>query len=73
MKATLFRGEDVNTETFESVLQLLQAISGMNTFVGQGDPLPLPDKRVLPWKDLFDLCQTARMKNGIEADRFVFN
>ncbi len=72
MKATLFRGEDVNQETFESVLQLLQAISGMNTFVGQGAPLPLPDKRVLPWKDLFDLCQTARMKNGIEADSFVF-
>jgi hypothetical protein len=72
MKASLFRGEDVNTETFESVLQLLQAISGMNTFVGQGDPLPLPDKQVLLWSDLFEICQTARKKNGIEADRFVF-
>ena len=72
MKATLFRGEDVNPETFEAVLQLLQAIPGMNVFVGQGDPLPLPDKRVLPWSDLFEICQMARNKNGIEADSFVF-
>jgi hypothetical protein len=72
MKATLFRGEDVNPETFEAVLQLLQAIPGMNVFVGQGDPLPLPDTRILLWQDLFELCQTARMKNEIEADSFVF-
>jgi len=72
MKATLFRGEDVNPETFEAVLQLLQAIPGMNVFVGQGDPLPLPDKRVLPWSDLFEICQTARRKNEVEADNFVF-
>jgi hypothetical protein len=72
MKATLFRGEDVNPETFEAVLQLLQAIPGMNVFVGQGDPLPLPDKRVLPWSFLFELCQTVRRKNEVEADSFVF-
>lgn len=72
MKASLFRGEDISQESFESVLQLLQAISGMNTFVGQGDPLPLPDKRVLAWNDLFELCQKARSKYGIETDSFVF-
>lgn len=72
MKATLFRGEDVNPETFESILQLLQAISGMNTFVDLGDPLPLPDKRILPWQDLFALCQKARLQNDIEVDSFVF-
>jgi len=72
MKATLFRGEDVNPETFDAVLQLLQAISGMNVFVGQGDPLPLPDKTVLPWSDLFELCQNARIRHQIPADTFVF-
>ncbi len=72
MKATLFRGEDVSLETFEAALQLLQAIPGMNVFVGQGDPLPLPDKRVLPWSVLFELCQMARRKNEVEADSFVF-
>ncbi len=72
MKATLFRGEDVNPETFEAVLQLLQAIPGMNVFVGQGDPLPLPDKRVLAWQDLFELYQTARRKFAVESDSFIF-
>lgn len=72
MKATLFRGEDVNPETFEAVLQLLKAITGMNVFVGQGEPLPLPDKRVLTWADLFDICQTAREKYEIAVDSFVF-
>ena len=72
MKASLFRGEDVSLETFESVLQLLQAISGMNTFVGQGEAIPLPTKRILAWSDLFSLCQKARIQNCVEADSFVF-
>lgn len=72
MKATIFRGEDVNPETFEAVLQLLKAITGMNVFVGQGDPLSLAEKRVLLWSDLFEICQTARMKNSVETDSFIF-
>ncbi|WP_395767834.1 hypothetical protein [Aquirufa sp.] len=72
MKATLFRGEDVNHETFDRVHQLLQAIAGMNVFVGQGEPLPLPDKPILAWKDLFEICQSARENIAIESDTFIF-
>jgi hypothetical protein len=72
MRATLFRGEDVQQDTFDATLRLLQAISGMNQFVGNGEPISLPDKHALPWSDLFSLCQTARHNNAIEADSFVF-
>jgi hypothetical protein len=72
MKATLFRGEDVNPETFEAVLQLLQAISGINVFIGMNDAIPLPEKRVLSWEDLFELSKTARVKNAVKDDSFVF-
>lgn len=72
MKATLFRGEDVNEETFETVLQLLQAIVGMNSFVGHGEPLSLPKKPILAWRNLFDICETARLNNSIVSDSFVF-
>ncbi len=72
MKATLFRGDDLNQETFEAILQLLQAISGMNSFVGIEDLILLPDKRVLAWEDLFDLSQTARVKYAINDESFIF-
>ena len=72
MKATLFRGEDVREETFEATLQLLQAITGMNQFIGNGDPIPLPNKPVLSWSELFNIDQNLRIKNRIPADHFVF-
>ncbi len=72
MRATLFRGEDVQQETFDATLRLLQAISGMNQFVGNGEPIPLPDKHVLPWADLFEICQRQRELQQIPTEQFVF-
>ena len=68
MKATLFRGEDVSEETFEAILQLLQAITGMNQFVGNGGPIPLPNKSVMPWSDLFDMAQGLRTKHQMRIN-----
>ncbi len=72
MKAMLFRGGDVKEETFAAILQLLQAITGMNQFVGNGEPIPLPDRSVMPWSDLFDMAQELRVKHQIPSDTFVF-
>ena len=72
MKAVLLRGEDLNIETFESVIQLLQAVSGMCSFSGKGESIPLPEKPVLSWPDLFSICQKSRMEYSIPKETFIF-
>ncbi len=72
MKATLFRGEDVSNETFESVIHLLQSVSGMCRFSGMDESIPLPEKPVLSWSELFDICKKLRINHSIPEDTFIF-
>jgi hypothetical protein len=44
----------------------------MNQFVGNEEPIPLPNKPVLSWWDLFELGQMLRDKHAIPAQNFVF-
>lgn len=72
MNIHVIRGDDVEVEIYEKVLELLNAINGYFIFSNFKNAIQLPQVNILQWAELFQLCKNHRAAENISENEFVF-